>query len=140
MEPVFPRAHFACDMKCVAYLLTALVVMWAASGHAQTIFPISENDVDVSGTVLMCPKSDIYAPSRGSTYAPCSGAGTLTHSVKVGGTPKLFAQVITPYREGYEQHHRRHVHHRVPYRAGYEQRHHRHICHRVAVTWQSGSS
>ena len=98
MEPVF-RERILHDMKCVAYLLTALVVMWAASGHAQTIFPISENDVDVSGTVLMCPKSDIYAPSRGSTYAPCSGAGTLTHSVKVGGTPKLFAQVITPYRE-----------------------------------------
>ena len=98
MEPVF-RERILHDMKCVAYLLTALVVMWAASGHAQTIFPISENDVDVSGTVLMCPKSNIYAPSRGSTYAPCAGAGTLPHSVKVGGTPKLFAQVITPYRE-----------------------------------------
>jgi hypothetical protein len=38
--------------------------MWAASGHAQTVFPISENDVDASGTVLMCPKSNIYAPAR----------------------------------------------------------------------------
>jgi hypothetical protein len=138
--------------------------MWAASGHAQTIFPISENDVDASGTVLMCPKSNIYAPcrdtgslplpvkfggalnlflrphremqeanadafgtaqtsvdalvttlmcpSRGSTYAPCADAGTLPHSVKLG-TLKLFAQVTTPYRLGYEQRHHRHVHHRV---------------------------
>jgi hypothetical protein len=49
-------------MKCVARLLTALVAMWAVSGHAQIVFPISENDVDVPGIVLMCPKSNIYAP------------------------------------------------------------------------------
>jgi hypothetical protein len=49
-------------------------------------------------------------PSRESTYAPCADAGTLQHSIKVGVTPKLFAQVMTPYREGYEQRHHRHVH------------------------------
>ena len=144
---------FPPHMKCIVRLLTALFVMWAASGHAQTVFPISGNDVDASGTVLMCPKSNIYAPcrdtgslplpvefggalnlflprhretqeanadasgtaqanalstalmcpSRGSTYVPCADAGTLPHSVKVWETPQLFAQVMTPYREGYEQ-------------------------------------
>jgi hypothetical protein len=136
-------------MKCIVRLLTALFVMWAASGHAQTVFPISENDVDASGTVLMCPKSNIYAPcrdtgslplpvefggalnlflprhraqeanadasgtaqanslstalmcpSRGSTYLPCADVGTLSLLVEVGRAPKLFAQVITPYRNG----------------------------------------
>ena len=137
--------------------------MWAASGYAQTVFPISENDVDVSGAVLMCPKSNIYAPcrdtgslplpvefggalnlfllrhretqeanagasgtaqantlstalmcpSRGSTYVPCAEVGTLPLTVEGGRSRKLFAQVITPNRDGYWQHHHRHVHHRV---------------------------
>ena len=150
----FPR-----HMKCIVRLLTALVVMWAASGYAQTVFPISENDVDASGTVLMCPKSNIYAPcrdtgslplpvefggalnlflprhretqeanadasgtaqanvdglgtalicpSRGSTYVPCADAGTLPLLVEVGRPPKLFAQVITPHRNGQRRRHRR---------------------------------
>jgi hypothetical protein len=132
----------------IVRLLTALFVMWAASGHAQTVFPLSENDVDASGTVLMCPKSNIYAPcrdtgslplpvefggalnlflprhraqeandasgtaqanslstalmcpSRRSTYVPCADVGTLPLLVEVGRAPKLFAQVITPYRNG----------------------------------------
>ena len=149
----FPR-----HMKCIALLLTALVAMWAVSGHAQTVFPISENDVDASGTVLLCPKSNIYAPcrdtgslplpvefggalnlflprhrvqeanadasgttqanvdalgtalmcpSRGSTYVPCADAGTLPLLVEVGRAPKLFAQVITPHRNGQKRRHRR---------------------------------
>ena len=156
----FPR-----HMKCIVRLLTAVVAMWAASGHAQTVFPISENDVDASGTVLMCPKSNIYAPcpdtgslplpvefggalnlflprhretqeanadasgtaqgnvdalatalmcpSRGSTYAPCAEVGTLPLTVEGGRARKLFAQVITPNRDGYWQRHHRYVHHRV---------------------------
>jgi hypothetical protein len=68
----FPRR-----MKCIVRLLTALVAMWAASGHAQTVFPISENDVDASGTVLMCPKSNIYAPCRGSLPLPVEFGGAL---------------------------------------------------------------
>jgi hypothetical protein len=152
-------------MKCIVRVLTALAAMWTVSGHAQTIFPISEKDVDVSGTVLMCPKSNIYAPcrdtgslplpvefggalnlflprhretqqanadasgtaqanvdalgtalmcpSQGSTYAPCAEADTLPLTVEVGKAPKLFAQVITPNRDGYWQRHHRHVHHRV---------------------------
>src|SRR5580704_13629531 len=69
-------------MKCIARLLTALVAMWAVSGHAQTVFPISENDVDVSGTVLMCPKSNIYAP--------CRDTGSLPLPVEFGGALNLF--------------------------------------------------
>jgi hypothetical protein len=144
-------------MKCIVRLLIALAAMWAVSGHAQTVFPISENDVDVSGTVLMCPKSNIYAPcrdtgslplpvefggalnlflprhretqeanadasgtaqanalstalmcpSRGGTYVPCADAGTFPLLVKVGKMPKLFAQVITPHRNGQRRRHRR---------------------------------
>ena len=73
----FPR-----HMKRIARILTALVAMWAASGHAQTVFPISENDVDASGTVLMCPKSNIYAP--------CSDTGSLPLPVEFGGGLNLF--------------------------------------------------
>jgi hypothetical protein len=148
----FPRR-----MKCIVRLLTALVAMWAALGHAQTVFPISENDVDASGAVLMCPKSNIYAlcrdtgslplpvefggalnlflprhretqeanadasgtaqadalstalmcPSRRSTYVPCADPGTLPLLVEVGKAPKLFAQVITPHRNGQKRRHRR---------------------------------
>jgi hypothetical protein len=155
LEPAVVSA-FPRHMKCIVRLLTALVVMWAASGYAQTVFPISENDVDASGTVLMCPKSNIYAPcrdtgslplpvefggalnlflprhraqeanadasgtaqanalstalmcpSRGSTYVPCADAGTLPLLVEVGRPPKLFAQVITPHRNGQRRRHRR---------------------------------
>jgi hypothetical protein len=150
----FPRR-----MKCIVRLLIALAAMWAVSGHAQTVFPISENDVDSAGTVLMCPKSNIYAPcvdvgtlplpvefrgalnlflprhretqeangdasgtapanvdalstalmcpSRGSTYVPCAGAGTLPLPVEAGRASKLFAQVITPHRDGQRRRHRR---------------------------------
>ena len=56
--------------------------MWTVSGHAQTVFPISENDVDVSGTVLMCPKSNIYAP--------CRDTGSLPLPVEFGGALNLF--------------------------------------------------
>jgi hypothetical protein len=147
----FPR-----HMKCIVHVLTAFVVMWAAPGHAQTVFPISENDVDASGSVLMCPKSNIYAPcrdtgslalpvefggalnlflprhrvqeanadasgtaqanalstalmclSRGSTYVPCADAGTLPLLVEVGRARKLFAQVVTPRRNGQRRRHRR---------------------------------
>jgi hypothetical protein len=73
----FPR-----HMKCIARLLTALAAMWTVSGHAQTVFPISENDVDVSGTVLMCPKSNIYAP--------CRDTGSLPLPVEFGGALNLF--------------------------------------------------
>ena len=56
--------------------------MWAVSGHAQTVFPISEKDADVSGTVLMCPKSNIYAP--------CRDTGSLPLPVEFGGALNLF--------------------------------------------------
>jgi hypothetical protein len=56
--------------------------MWAVSGHAQTVFPISEKDVDVSGTVLMCQKSNIYAP--------CRDTGSLPLPVEFGGALNLF--------------------------------------------------
>ena len=69
-------------MKCIVRLLIAVVAMWAASGHAQTVFPISENDVDASGTVLMCPKSNIYAP--------CRDTGSLPLPVEFGGALNLF--------------------------------------------------
>ena len=149
------REAFPRHMKCIVRILTALVVMWAASGHAQTVFPISENDVDVgcctdvpeiehlrplsrhrqfaaSGRVRGC--AEFFLPShrvqeanadasgtaqanalstalmclsRGSTYVPCADAGTLPLLVEVGRAPKLFAQVITPYRNGQRRRHRR---------------------------------
>jgi hypothetical protein len=81
LEPTVVSA-FPRHMKCIVRLLTALVVMWAASGYAQTVFPISENDVDASGTVLMCPKSNIYAP--------CRDTGSLPLPVEFGGALNLF--------------------------------------------------
>ena len=69
-------------MKCITRLIIALFAMWAVSGHAQTVFPISENDFDASGTVLMCPKSNIYAP--------CRDTGSLPLPVEFGGALKLF--------------------------------------------------
>ena len=82
----FPR-----HMKCIVRLLTAVVAMWAASGHAQTVFPISENDVDASGTVLMCPKSNIYAP--------CRDTGSLPLPVEFGGALNFFCPVIARRRK-----------------------------------------
>ena len=55
---------------------------------------------DALSTALMCP-------SRGSTYVPCADAGTLPLLVEVGRVPKLFAQVITPHRDGQRRRHRR---------------------------------
>jgi hypothetical protein len=175
-------------MKCIARLVTALAASCVVSGHAQTVFPIAENDVDPSGTALMCPKSNIYAPcrdtgslplpiefggplnlfaprhratqeanadasgtaqakldasttvlmcpSRESTYAPCADAGALRPSVEVGRGPKLFAQVTTPYHEGYGRRHYRHVGPKLfaqvtPHREGYGRRHHRYVHHSV---------
>ena len=82
----FPR-----HMKCIARLLTALAAMWTVSGHAQTVFPISENDVDVSGTVLMCPKSNICAP--------CRDTGSLPLPVEFGGALIFFCPVIARRRK-----------------------------------------
>ena len=73
---------FSRHMKCIVRLLTALATMWSVLGHAQTVFPISENDVDASGTVLMCPKSNIYAP--------CRDTGSLPLPVEFGGALNLF--------------------------------------------------
>ena len=81
LEPII-RERISTSMKCIARLLTALAAMWTVSGHAQTVFPISENDVDVSGTVLMCPKSNIYAP--------CRDTGSLPFPVEFGGALNLF--------------------------------------------------
>jgi hypothetical protein len=54
-------------------------------------------------TSNITPGSALNLFLPGSTYAPCADAGTLPHSVKVWEPPQLFAQVMTPYREGYEQ-------------------------------------
>jgi len=64
--------YVGCDMKYIARLLTALGTISAGAGYAQTLFPILESDVDASGTVLMCPKSNIYVPCRdtGSLLLP----------------------------------------------------------------------
>jgi hypothetical protein len=174
-------------MKCIAGLVTAIAASCVVSGHAQTVFPIAESDVDASGTVLMCPKSNIYAPcrdtgslplsvklggslylfaphhratqeanadasgtaqakldasatvlmcpSRSSTDAPCADAG-VSPLVEVGSGPKLFAQVTTPYREGYWRRHYRHVGPKLfaqvtPHRDGSRRHHHRHVHHSV---------
>jgi hypothetical protein len=69
-------------MRCIVRLLTALAAIWAVAGHAQTVFPISENDVDAAGTVLMCPKSNIYAP--------CVDADTLPLPLEFRGALNLF--------------------------------------------------
>jgi hypothetical protein len=70
-------------MKCITRLVTALAASSAVSGHAQTVFPISERDVDPSGTVLMCPKSNMYAP--------CRDTGSLPLPIEIGATLNLFA-------------------------------------------------
>jgi hypothetical protein len=51
-------------------------------GARADCFSPSENDVDVSGTVLMCPKSNIYAP--------CRDTGSLPLPVEFGGALNLF--------------------------------------------------
>jgi hypothetical protein len=70
-------------MKWIVRLVTALAASCVVSGHAQTVFHISASDVDPSGTVLMCPKSNIYAP--------CRGTGSLPLPIEFGGPLNLFA-------------------------------------------------
>jgi hypothetical protein len=59
-------------MKCIARLLTALVAMWAVSGHAQTVFPISENDVDASGRNFLRRSSRRIVTDTGSVIIATS--------------------------------------------------------------------
>ena len=57
-------------MKRTALLLAAVAALWAAPAHAQTDFLTLQENVDASGTALMCP-------TRADNYVDCAGAGTL---------------------------------------------------------------
>jgi hypothetical protein len=59
------------------------------------------------------PESVVSVPDHVQARSSHLQGSAISGSVKVGGTPKLFARVITQYPEGYEQRHHRHVHHRV---------------------------
>src|SRR4029077_16859297 len=56
--------------KRTALLLTAVAALWAAPAHAQTDFLTLQEQVDASGTALMCP-------TRADNYVDCADAGTL---------------------------------------------------------------
>ena len=57
-------------MKRIALLLAALAVWPAAPAHAQSDFLTLEENIDASGTALMCPR-------RTNDYIDCAEAGTL---------------------------------------------------------------
>ena len=57
-------------MKRTALLLAAVAALWAAPAHAQTDFLTLQENVDASGTALMCP-------TRADNYVDCADAGTL---------------------------------------------------------------
>jgi hypothetical protein len=57
-------------MQRTALLLTAVAALWAAPAHAQTDFLTLQENVDASGTALMCP-------TRADNYVDCADAGTL---------------------------------------------------------------
>ncbi len=57
-------------MKRTAILLAAVAALWAAPAHAQTDFLTLQENVDASGTALMCP-------TRADNYVDCADAGTL---------------------------------------------------------------
>ena len=57
-------------MKRTALLLAAVAALWAAPAHAQIDFLTLQENVDASGTALMCP-------TRADNYVDCADAGTL---------------------------------------------------------------
>lgn len=57
-------------MKRIALLLAALAALPAAPARAQTDFLTLEENIDASGTALMCPR-------RANSYIDCADAGAL---------------------------------------------------------------
>lgn len=85
-------------MKRTALLLTALAALWAAPAHAQTDFVTLQENVDASGTALMCP-------TRANNYVDCADAGTLPVPSVRGraaalGQPRVATAPARPARMG----------------------------------------
>lgn len=91
-------------MKRAAILLTALAVLWAAPAHAQTDFLTLQENVDASGTALMCP-------TRADNYVDCADAGTLPVP-SVRGRAALGQPRRTTAHHGHDRHSRREAHRR----------------------------
>jgi hypothetical protein len=60
-------------MKRIALLLAALAAWPAAPAHAQSVFLTLEENIDASGTALMCPR-------RANDYIDCAEAETLPNA------------------------------------------------------------
>jgi hypothetical protein len=87
-------------MKRTALLLTALAALWAAPAHAQTDFLTLQENVDASGTALMCP-------TRADNYVDCADAGTLPVPSVRGRAVALGQPRLTMAHHGLDRHGRR---------------------------------
>jgi hypothetical protein len=86
-------------MKRAAIFLTALAALWAAPAHAQTDFLTLQENVDASGTALMCP-------TRADNYVDCADAGTLPVP-SARGRAALGQPRLATAHHGHDRHSRR---------------------------------
>jgi len=89
-----PSGREPVGMKRIALLLLALAALPAASARAQTNFLTLEENIDASGTALMCPR-------RANNYIDCADVGTLPVPNATGrAEPRQFEAHRTHDRRG----------------------------------------
>ena len=87
-------------MKRTALLLAAVAALWAAPAHAQTDFLTLQENVDASGTALMCP-------TRADNYVDCADAGTLPVPSMRGRAAAPGQPRLATAHHGHDRHSRR---------------------------------
>jgi hypothetical protein len=87
-------------MKRTALLLAAVAALWAAPAHAQTDFLTLQENVDASGTALMCP-------TRADNYVDCADAGTLPVPSMRGRAAAPGQARLATAHHGHDRHSRR---------------------------------
>jgi hypothetical protein len=85
-------------MKRTALLLAAVAALWAAP--AQTDFLTLQENVDASGTALMCP-------TRADNYVDCADAGTLPVPSMRGRAAAPGQPRLATAHHGHDRHSRR---------------------------------
>jgi hypothetical protein len=92
-------------MKRTTLVLAALAALSAVPARAQTDFLTLQENVDASGTTLMCP-------TRADNYVDCADAGTLPVPSARGGTAHEAQPRRLMAHGGHERHGRREARHR----------------------------
>jgi hypothetical protein len=87
-------------MKRTALLLAAVAALWAAPAHAQIDFLTLQENVDASGTALMCP-------TRADNYVDCADAGTLPVPSMRGRAAAPGQPRLATAHHGHDRHSRR---------------------------------